>query len=80
MLSLVGMAVAHSRSRDGDMISLCDVGSLDADGFVSEMSEDEFSELMIHVYECLAFHSDTLSLAEGRLVRHALVLDFERLG
>lgn len=79
LVGSVGFALGHRRTWGGDVISVGDIGSLDKDAWFRQLSDDEFNDLCLHIFEFFSFHADRLSAEERVLVRNAVVLDYHGL-
>ena len=75
----LGLVPMHRRSLQGDVLTIADIGSLDPDTWLQRLSDDEFTDAVVHLLETLSYHADALSAKERTLVRQALVLDYEEL-
>jgi len=79
LVSSVGFTFGHRRTWGGDVISVGDIGSLDKEALFRQLSDDEFNDLCLHIFEFLYHHADRLSIEERYLVRNAVVLDYHGL-
>lgn len=76
----LGVVLMHGRAICGDVLTIADIGSLDADAWMEQLTDDEFADVALHLLEALSYHADALSVRERVLVRHAFVMDYEELG
>jgi len=79
LFGTLGLVPVHRRSLQGDLLTIADIGSLDPDTWLQRLSDDEFTDAVVHLLETLSYHADALSAKERTLVRQALVLDYEDL-
>lgn len=63
-LAALGLAIGHRRANDGDVLTICAVGSFDPDLWFKSLSDADFFELSLHMFEYLTAYADRLSCTE----------------
>ena len=79
LLRTCGFLLQHRRALSGDLLTIADIGSLNTKAWMQALPGDEFADVMAHVFEWLSYEADALSIAERRMVRVALLLDYQTL-
>ena len=75
MVQAAAMAPNCTRSLAGDLLTLVDLGSLNCDKFFALLTDADFFTLNVHIFEHQTYHADRLTVATGRLVRNAMLVD-----
>lgn len=60
-LASLGLAVAHQRAHDGDVLTISAIGTFTPDMWFQTISDDEYFELSLHIFEYLSATADRLS-------------------
>ena len=63
-LACLGLAVGHRRACDGDVLTMSAIGSFAPDLWFQTLSDDEYFELSLHIFEYLSATADRLSHKE----------------
>ncbi len=79
LMKCIGFMPCHRTSYDGDQLIIIDVGSFTPERWFALLSERDFADACVHIFEYILYRADEASMRRKCLVRTAVVLDYEGL-